>query len=383
MEKSKSVLCSRIQQKLDKEKDEAARVEMPLDPPPIKVGPDHPRKKRRKDPHEDPKKKGKLTKHGMEMTCSIYKEAGEVVEERMEAQEWVEETMEEVEQRRNREGKKGESIEKGGGDVVSIKGDEDRFSIANGARKYSLNKLTYETKQQGRIVSEYNTEMKVLWEELESLLVMPALLDMNNEVMAYVNALRDGELQSGEVSSKEWKLDSGATHHMTCNRESMCEMVEMKDAPRISLPTGQTSGVRATGKLILKNGIELKNVMLIPSFKQNLLSIQKLSKDSNYKVIFWDQYCLIQDKTSSEIRGVGRERRGLYYFVNELVNSMVKRIKEDVCEKVKAYKAMNVEAEMTMPSRFEGKKKMSNATLWHMRLGHAPMRRILKIDALR
>ncbi|KAL2943151.1 Retrovirus-related Pol polyprotein from transposon TNT 1-94 [Bienertia sinuspersici] len=383
----------RIQQKLDIEKDEAARCVVLLStnslfqvnhyldsfivdleakscsyPPPIKVGPGHPRKKRRKDPHEDPKKKG------------LEKEAGEVVEERMEAQEWVEETMA-VNKEGTEKGRRVRALK--GGDVVSIKGVEDRFSRANGARKYSLNKLTYETKQQGRIVSEYNTEMKVLWEELESLLVMPALLDMNNEVMAYVNALRDGELQSGEVSSKEWKLDSGATHHMTCNRESMCEVVEMKDAPRISLPTEQTSGMRAIGKLILKNGIELKNVMLIPSFKQNLLSIQKLSKDSNCKVIFWDQYYLIQDKTSSEIRGVGRERRGLYYLVNEPVNSMVKRIKEDVCEKVKAYKAMNVEAEMTMPSRVKGKKKMSNATLWHMRLGHALMRRILKIDLLR
>ncbi|CAH9134895.1 unnamed protein product [Cuscuta epithymum] len=49
------------------------RKELPLDPPPIKIGPGRPRKNRRKDPHEDPKRPGKLTKHGMEMTCSICK----------------------------------------------------------------------------------------------------------------------------------------------------------------------------------------------------------------------------------------------------------------------------------------------------------------------
>ncbi|CAH9086930.1 unnamed protein product [Cuscuta europaea] len=49
------------------------RKEAELDPPPIKIGPGRPRKNRRKDPHEDPKKPGKLTKHGLQMSCSICK----------------------------------------------------------------------------------------------------------------------------------------------------------------------------------------------------------------------------------------------------------------------------------------------------------------------
>ncbi|XP_074290274.1 uncharacterized protein LOC141617004 [Silene latifolia] len=49
------------------------KIDLPLNPPPIKVGPGRPRKKRRRDPHEDPKRSGKLTKHGLQMTCSICK----------------------------------------------------------------------------------------------------------------------------------------------------------------------------------------------------------------------------------------------------------------------------------------------------------------------
>ncbi|KAL2898930.1 Replicase polyprotein 1a [Bienertia sinuspersici] len=52
------------------------RIQLPLDPPPIKIGPGRPRKKRRKDPHEVPKKPGKLSKHGVEMTCSHCKAKG-------------------------------------------------------------------------------------------------------------------------------------------------------------------------------------------------------------------------------------------------------------------------------------------------------------------
>ncbi|KAL2892664.1 Gag-Pol polyprotein [Bienertia sinuspersici] len=47
-----------------------------LDPPPIKIGPGRPRKNRRKDPFEDPKNPGKLSRHGMEMTCFICKAKG-------------------------------------------------------------------------------------------------------------------------------------------------------------------------------------------------------------------------------------------------------------------------------------------------------------------
>ncbi|KAL2925893.1 Terminal uridylyltransferase 7, partial [Bienertia sinuspersici] len=48
-------------------------IDMPLDPPPIKIGPGRPRKNRTKHPMEDPKKKGRLTKHGVEMSCSVCK----------------------------------------------------------------------------------------------------------------------------------------------------------------------------------------------------------------------------------------------------------------------------------------------------------------------
>ncbi|XP_076938897.1 uncharacterized protein LOC143607271 [Bidens hawaiensis] len=66
-------------------------VDYPMDPPPIKAAPSRPKKNRKRDPHEDPKNKGKLTKHGGTMTCGICgevghnkrscKERGKVVEE--------------------------------------------------------------------------------------------------------------------------------------------------------------------------------------------------------------------------------------------------------------------------------------------------------------
>ncbi|KAL2904563.1 Retrovirus-related Pol polyprotein from transposon RE2, partial [Bienertia sinuspersici] len=120
----------------------------------------------------------------------------------------------------------------------------------------------------------------------------------------------------------------------------------------ISLPAGQTSGIVGTGKVKLSNGIELRNVILIPSFQQNLLSIKKLSRDSNYNVMFLYEYCVIHGKSTSEVKGVGKARKGWYYLIDELIAHLVTRIKgyvEEIEDKVSGgqiCKVMKAEAEM-------------------------------------
>lgn len=48
-------------------------VDFPLDPPSIRIERRRLRKNRRRDPHEDPKRPGKLIKHGIQMRCTICK----------------------------------------------------------------------------------------------------------------------------------------------------------------------------------------------------------------------------------------------------------------------------------------------------------------------
>ncbi|KAL2902504.1 30S ribosomal protein S8e [Bienertia sinuspersici] len=66
---------------------------------------------------------------------------------------------------------------------------EQRFEVTNGFRKYQLNKLLYETKQGGKRVNEYYTEMKVMLEELEMLNTLPPITNITGEVGAFVSAL--------------------------------------------------------------------------------------------------------------------------------------------------------------------------------------------------
>ncbi|KAJ8432643.1 hypothetical protein Cgig2_011809 [Carnegiea gigantea] len=91
MEASEDDTYHRIRSKLEKEGEEEKYIvtyegsisscakerhwlekDMPLLPPPLKVGPGRPKRNRRKDL----KKVGRLTRHGRQMVCTNYKSAG-------------------------------------------------------------------------------------------------------------------------------------------------------------------------------------------------------------------------------------------------------------------------------------------------------------------
>lgn len=64
---------------------------------------------------------------------------------------------------------------------------EQRFTIAHGARKYPICKQIFETKQKGRPVNDYYTQLQMLWEELENLTTYPPISEMNPEMVNYVS----------------------------------------------------------------------------------------------------------------------------------------------------------------------------------------------------
>ena len=66
---------------------------------------------------------------------------------------------------------------------------EKRFAIANGSRKYHLNKETYSLKQDGQSVSDYYTRMKSVWEEIESMSELPCIITTTEDVDRFLNCL--------------------------------------------------------------------------------------------------------------------------------------------------------------------------------------------------
>lgn len=144
----------------------------------------------------------------------------------------------------------------------------------------------------------------------------------------------------------EWILDTGASRHITGRREYFVESSPIVGKMPVFIPNGSTVNATLIGKVAVVDAFMLSNVLLVPTFDCNLISIAQLSADINCTITFCSDLCLIQDRTSRRMLGVGEHKGGIYYLRYVATNSAVCRVVRDISE-----------------------------DLWHKRLGH-PSRRV-------
>jgi len=85
---------------------------------------------------------------------------------------------------------------------------------------------------------------------------------------------------------KSWTLDSGTTYHMTGDLN--CLLDKKKYNKKIFFANGdfvKSKFISTYKGYVNDNKITLKNVLYVPEFKKNLISIDGLS-DQHYKTIF-------------------------------------------------------------------------------------------------
>ena len=81
----------------------------------------------------------------------------------------------------------------------------------------------------------------------------------------------------------------------------------------VTVPDGRKAKVQYTGTIILLNSFKLHNVLFVPNFRYNLLSVNKLIKDLNWKVWFNANECFIQESLMKKPMLLGKERNSIYY----------------------------------------------------------------------
>jgi hypothetical protein len=123
-------------------------------------------------------------------------------------------------------------------------------------------------------------------------------------------------LISMQNSNLEWILDSGATKHllgMSNEFESYtsypCTHKEM-----IRTANGTSCLLKGVGTIQCTPSITLSSVLYVPSFPVNLVSISSLVDHMDCRVYFDRYNCLIQERQSGRIRGIGIRREGLWYL---------------------------------------------------------------------
>ncbi|CAN1268353.1 Retrovirus-related Pol polyprotein from transposon TNT 1-94 [Linum perenne] len=112
-------------------------------------------------------------------------------------------------------------------------------------------------------------------------------------------------------SNHIWVVDSGASDHVVCS-VSLLFQYKSVSGLTVTLPNGSSTSVSHIGSARISSSLILHDVLVIPSFAFNLLSISKLSSQLGCHAIFSSQACVIQDPTNSQTIGIAKLRGGLY-----------------------------------------------------------------------
>jgi hypothetical protein len=143
---------------------------------------------------------------------------------------------------------------------------------------------------------------------------------------------------SGSVTPGEdtWLIDSGASKHMTRQRNILSCISEKKFSHKVTLGDDYQYPIKGVGesnhKLNSGNSLKMKDVLYVPGLKKNLLSISAFEK-KGFRVAFIDGEVLMWAKgeTLNEAIIIESEENGLYKLKGHSEAAMTQAI-ENSCE---------------------------------------------------
>lgn len=151
-----------------------------------------------------------------------------------------------------------------------------------------------------------------------------------------------------------------------------------KDSKQVNLPTGSQVPISHAGESSVLGDKTVTDVLFLPDFKYNLLSASQLTKGLKYGVLFFPDFFIFQEIYIGKVLGIGKEEHGLYLLQSD------------------ASYTLTAEPELTSLLSLSGSSSPMNscdssssatsndcvASLWHKRLGHAPILVIRRIAGL-
>ncbi|CAA7053596.1 unnamed protein product [Microthlaspi erraticum] len=118
---------------------------------------------------------------------------------------------------------------------------------------------------------------------------------------------------SGKIEYSDWVLDTGASNHMTGSADFLADLKYILPCS-IGLPNGQQTLTRTKGTVVFDKDFSLKNVLLVPELKCNLISVSQLIADTDCVMQIANKGCVLQDRITRNLTGAGELREGLYFF---------------------------------------------------------------------
>lgn len=103
---------------------------------------------------------------------------------------------------------------------------------------------------------------------------------------------KDSWALSAHNHSNPWIIDSGASEHMTNCSHLFNSYFPSSGFEKVRIADGSYSSIAGKGNIKISEQITLQFVLHVPKFACNLLSVHKLSKDTNRSVLFRPSTCV-------------------------------------------------------------------------------------------
>ena len=146
-----------------------------------------------------------------------------------------------------------------------------------------------------------------------------------------------------------WVIDSGASSHMTGFPSVLTAYQPETSIPDVRIADGRSCPVLGSGQSRATSSLPLQNVLYIPGFPANLLSISAITKALHCGVFFFPHHFVFQDLDTGWRIGLGRENgRGIYELVTDSPSTGLQ-----------ALFALSASSS-----------SLHDSFLWHCRLGH-------------
>ena len=118
----------------------------------------------------------------------------------------------------------------------------------------------------------------------------------------------------------------------------------------VKIAVSSFSIIAGVGNIKISSVLTLTNVLHVPSFSCNLISVAKLTSDLQCSVFFSASGCVFQDQVSGRTIGIGRLHEGLYVLVEGIISNK------------SALNSVGLNSVSAIHN--------SDVFLWHFRLGH-------------
>ena len=113
-----------------------------------------------------------------------------------------------------------------------------------------------------------------------------------------------------------WILDSGASDHISGNKDFFSSLTTTPTLPTVTLVNGSQTVDKGIGLAHPLPSLPLTSILYTPECPFNLISISKITRTLNCSIIFSDKFVTLQDRSTGKTIDIGRESQGLYHLTS-------------------------------------------------------------------